>query len=96
MIKNKRFKTKKIRRLLNSIKKNQLKSYYEISKGKIVFQWKAFEYMRLKKYVELTKSAKFGKLAPNVGLMSLDGRRLHLFDYIIQGRPLVINFGSST
>ena len=60
----------------------------------------SFEYLKQSlhaKYLDMSKEAYLGKIAPNPKLLSLDGHsEKFLLDFENIGRPLVLNFGSCT
>ena len=56
-----------------------------------------FATMLYNSLLDALKTAQKGKSAPNTTVISLDGKtKVHLLDFMKQGRPLVVNFGSCT
>ena len=54
-----------------------------------------FHIIRAWKY-EIFKLSEVGQMAPDVGLVRLDGSNCRLLDFMKAGRPLVVVFGSCT
>lgn len=65
--------------------------------GNSLFGWEMYKAVTETLMIDLQKTAKPGKEAPNPSLVSTDGQsRLHLLDFAKESRPLVVNFGSCT
>ena len=47
-------------------------------------------------HMDINKEARKDHEAPNVDVINLFGEKMKLLDFVIDERPLVINFGSST
>ena len=62
-----------------------------------VFSWQMYLNIRNTMILDLQKKTKLGNKAPDLKLVSLDGKHVcTLYDMIKGNRPLIVNFGSCT